>query len=78
MERRATVETKSNRGVYKAYSITFKNQGHYNAWWNKVSMFGKIIGVTFEDGKSEDAWGDDPHDAMITDQRWNRIKGINE
>lgn len=77
--RRAIAETKSHKGVYKRYSITFKNEDHFNAWYNKCLRYGKVIGVQFLDGKG-DNWKteDDPHDAMIADQRWDNIKGINE
>lgn len=57
--RKATVETKSNSGVYKVYTMAFKSENHFDNWYHKVNKFGKVIGVTFLDGCGDNWFGYD-------------------
>ena len=74
----STTKNSSRRRGYETYEITFNDERHFDNWYNKVSKYRKIIGIEWIDGSTEWKTDDDPFDAMICDQRWNAIKGLNE
>lgn len=74
--RRAFVEIKYY-GKYNSYHINFNNEKHYNAWFEKISRNGKVLGIRFHDGK--DVWDNENYfDAYNADKTWEKIKGTNE